>query len=249
MADHRARPSVIVRRRATERHRRSAVPPDADAVRRRRHVRRALQRRLLVRDVCAGRLVSRRRPARCTPTRTSWTASPSLARGGEQRAVRCSRALRPRHTELEVGPLRLEILRPMERLRLTLSESPDRRGLRARLRAPAAAVPRGAVPPPALRPGDQRHGALHAGVPRRRARSVRRRGRRGRRLARDARPLVGHPLDDGPAHAARRRRPDPRGGRPPPLPAVGAVRDVATTAASSTRTRTSTATRWTSRGS
>jgi hypothetical protein len=48
----------------------------------------------------------------------------SLARGGEQRAVRCSRALRPRHTELEVGPLRIEILRPMERLRLTLSESP-----------------------------------------------------------------------------------------------------------------------------
>ena len=48
----------------------------------------------------------------------------SIARGGEQRAVRCSRVLRPRHTDLEVGPLRVEILRPMERLRLTLAESP-----------------------------------------------------------------------------------------------------------------------------
>ena len=41
----------------------------------------------------------------------------SLARGGEQRGMRCSRVLRPRHTELEVGPLRMEVLRPMERLR------------------------------------------------------------------------------------------------------------------------------------
>ena len=53
----------------------------------------------------------------------------------------------------------------------------------------------------------------------------RRRGAAGRRLACDARPLVGHPLDDGPAHAARRIDPDPGGGRPPALPPVGAVRD------------------------
>jgi hypothetical protein len=47
-----------------------------------------------------------------------------LARDGEQHVVRASRALRPRHTELEVGPLRVEIARPMEVVRLTLGESP-----------------------------------------------------------------------------------------------------------------------------
>ncbi len=47
-----------------------------------------------------------------------------LARDGEQHVVRASRVLRPRHTELEVGPLRVEIVRPMELSRLTLTGAP-----------------------------------------------------------------------------------------------------------------------------
>jgi hypothetical protein len=47
-----------------------------------------------------------------------------LARGGEQRVVRCSRALRPRYTELQVGPLRVEIVRPMQALRQKLEDTP-----------------------------------------------------------------------------------------------------------------------------
>jgi hypothetical protein len=39
---------------------------------------------------------------------------------GEQRTVRFSRALRPRTGELAVGPLRIDILEPLERLRLRL---------------------------------------------------------------------------------------------------------------------------------
>jgi len=44
--------------------------------------------------------------------------------GGEQRTVRASRALRPDLDRLEVGPLRLTILEPMQRQRLELLDNP-----------------------------------------------------------------------------------------------------------------------------
>ncbi|UGS35490.1 hypothetical protein [Capillimicrobium parvum] len=47
-----------------------------------------------------------------------------LARDGEQRVVRASRALRPRYTELEAGPLRIELVRPMQEIRVSLAGSP-----------------------------------------------------------------------------------------------------------------------------
>jgi hypothetical protein len=46
-----------------------------------------------------------------------------LARGGEQRVLRSSRALRPRSLELEVGPLRIEIRNPLREVRIALAES------------------------------------------------------------------------------------------------------------------------------
>ncbi len=48
----------------------------------------------------------------------------SLARGGEQRSVRFSRALRPRHSDLEVGPLRVAFPTPMKCARISLADSP-----------------------------------------------------------------------------------------------------------------------------
>lgn len=45
-----------------------------------------------------------------------------LARKGEQRVVRVSRALRPNAAELAVGPLRIEIRRPMREVALSLAE-------------------------------------------------------------------------------------------------------------------------------
>lgn len=48
-----------------------------------------------------------------------------LARDGEQHVLRTSRVLRPDHTTLEVGPLKVEIVRPMERSRLTLAGAPN----------------------------------------------------------------------------------------------------------------------------
>ena len=47
-----------------------------------------------------------------------------LMRGGEQRVVRCSRALRPKYSELCVGPLRVDVARPLERIRLSLGDTP-----------------------------------------------------------------------------------------------------------------------------
>jgi hypothetical protein len=47
-----------------------------------------------------------------------------LARDGEQHVVRTSRVLRPDHTVLAVGPLQVEIVRPMELARVTLGGSP-----------------------------------------------------------------------------------------------------------------------------
>ncbi len=46
-----------------------------------------------------------------------------LARGGEQRVLRTSRALRPRSQDLEVGPLRIEIRRPLQEVVLTLADN------------------------------------------------------------------------------------------------------------------------------
>lgn len=47
-----------------------------------------------------------------------------VAADGEQRDVRMSRALLPRHGELSVGPLTVEIVEPMVRQRLVLGENP-----------------------------------------------------------------------------------------------------------------------------
>ena len=46
-----------------------------------------------------------------------------LSRAGEQRVLRASRVLRPHSTALEVGPLRLEIIRPLQEIRLSLEEA------------------------------------------------------------------------------------------------------------------------------
>lgn len=43
---------------------------------------------------------------------------------GEQRDVRVSRALLPRHSDLAVGPLRVEIVEPMARQRIVLEDNP-----------------------------------------------------------------------------------------------------------------------------
>jgi hypothetical protein len=43
---------------------------------------------------------------------------------GEQQCVRFSRALRPRYTDLSVGPFTLEVLEKMQRQRLVLTENP-----------------------------------------------------------------------------------------------------------------------------
>jgi hypothetical protein len=47
-----------------------------------------------------------------------------LARDGEQHVMRASRVLRPRNTELQVGPLQVDIVQPMQRCRLTLEDAP-----------------------------------------------------------------------------------------------------------------------------
>ena len=47
-----------------------------------------------------------------------------LMRSGEQRVVRCSRALRPRYSDLGVGPLRVDVVRPLECVRLSLEDTP-----------------------------------------------------------------------------------------------------------------------------
>jgi hypothetical protein len=47
----------------------------------------------------------------------------SVAHAGRQRAVRASRALRPRFDEIEVGPIRLDIVEPMRRVRLRVDDT------------------------------------------------------------------------------------------------------------------------------
>ena len=46
-----------------------------------------------------------------------------VARRGEQLVLRTSRALRPRSHDLEVGPLRIEIRRPLQEILITLAEN------------------------------------------------------------------------------------------------------------------------------
>lgn len=48
----------------------------------------------------------------------------SVAHGDRQRAVRASRALRPRYEDVAVGPLRLDIIEPMRSVRIRLDENP-----------------------------------------------------------------------------------------------------------------------------
>ena len=66
----------------------------------------------------------------------------SVAHGTPQHAVRFSRALRPNYDERSVGALRLEILEPLRKLRLTLGRSCPRRPGRPRWRASAPWRPR-----------------------------------------------------------------------------------------------------------
>lgn len=49
----------------------------------------------------------------------------SVAHADRQRALRVSRALRPRYEDIAVGPLSLEILEPLRRVRLTLADNPS----------------------------------------------------------------------------------------------------------------------------
>jgi hypothetical protein len=46
-----------------------------------------------------------------------------VVRGGEQRSIRVSRALHPDYDHLEVGPLKVAILEPMQRQRITLADN------------------------------------------------------------------------------------------------------------------------------
>lgn len=46
-----------------------------------------------------------------------------LARGGEQRVVRVSRALRPNAGELAVGPLRIDVRRPLQEVAISLADN------------------------------------------------------------------------------------------------------------------------------
>jgi hypothetical protein len=55
------------------------------------------------------------------PNNNALDGFAGIVRGGEQRNLRFSRALRPRYDELRVGPLSLEILEPMRRHRLVLA--------------------------------------------------------------------------------------------------------------------------------
>ena len=104
----------------------------------------------------------------CTPTRTSWTASPAAVVGGEQRTVRASRALRPRVDVLEVGPLRLTIVEPMRRQRLELAENPTGVDVRRRDQRHKPRLLRESRHPLPPGPADQSRAALHAARPRRR---------------------------------------------------------------------------------
>lgn len=49
----------------------------------------------------------------------------SVAHDNRQRAVRASRALRPRYEDLSVGPISLEIIEPMKSVRLVLGPNPS----------------------------------------------------------------------------------------------------------------------------
>lgn len=61
---------------------------------------------------------------RLHPNTNVMDAYAGLAVDGEQRNVRMSRALMPRHGELSVGPLTIHIVEPMVRQRLVLEDNP-----------------------------------------------------------------------------------------------------------------------------
>lgn len=61
---------------------------------------------------------------RLHPNNNVMDAYAGVVDGGEQRDVRMTRALLPRHGDLEVGPLRVEIVEPMVRQRLVLDDNP-----------------------------------------------------------------------------------------------------------------------------
>lgn len=61
---------------------------------------------------------------RLHPNVNTIDGATAVAHGRRQHCVRASRSLRPRADELSAGPLRLEIIEPMRRLRLSLGENP-----------------------------------------------------------------------------------------------------------------------------
>lgn len=66
---------------------------------------------------------------RVHPNNNTMDAYAGVVTAGEQRNVRISRALLPDHNSLTVGPLRLEIVQPMEQQRLVIEDNPT--GVRA----------------------------------------------------------------------------------------------------------------------
>jgi hypothetical protein len=146
-----------------------------------------------------------------------------VAHDGRQHAVRFSRALRPGATDLYTGALRLDIVEPMKRLRLSLGENPA--GIRFDIEIAPQASPfveeryqhykYGAIVNDTIRYTQVCRATGEA--------ALGRAGDRGRELARDPRPQLGHPLIDGAANPHRRRGAHRLRGRPPRDPPVGSV--------------------------
>ena len=222
---------------AAEPLRRLPVPPDARADRRAGDLRHPLQRRLLLR-------VLPPRPARLLRA----PAAPELERDGRLRGRRSSRpssatsASRGRcgraRTTSPSGRSGSTIVEPMNAQRLRLDDPELGLAFDVSLRASAPAFFE-------TRHQQVRHGRLFNDVlrytqvgPGRGRADRRRRARAGRRLVRLPRPLVGDPLDDGPARADRR----PRGGVAPTRARCGSGcrSSAATWSASSTATRRTT---------
>ena len=144
---------------------------------------------------------------------------------GTQRNLRVSRALRPStypfndrpaaagDPRADAAPAR-DAAGERERRRASTSRSPRSRRPSTRPRTSSTATAACTTTSCATRRSCRAHGTLtidgatHA----------------DRRLARRARPQLGHPLDDGPAHPGQGHRPGQRP-RPPRAPALGAVRD------------------------
>lgn len=62
---------------------------------------------------------------RLHPNVNAIDGATAVTHGTKQHCVRASRSLRPSSDDLAVGPLRLQILEPMERLRLSLGDNPS----------------------------------------------------------------------------------------------------------------------------